>query len=172
MNKYEQDLLQNSSRLDAVVNGNGKITNCAKEITENNKAATKILCKLIEKTSQLKDPKITSIAIATKDSLIRYYGHEQLVNLCTADEGKEENYTLEELMTQLNQLIGLESVKSQVNDLISFQTVQLLRKAKGLHTPKRTMHLAFTGNPGTGKTTVARIVGRIYRKLKSEAKRS
>lgn len=165
MNKYEQDLLQNSSRLDAVVDGNGKITNCAKEITENNNAATKILCKLIEKASQLKDPQITSIAIATKDSLIRYYGHERLVDLCTADEGKDDHYTLEELMTQLSQLIGLDSVKSQVNDLISFQKVQVLRKAKGLHSPKRTMHLAFTGNPGTGKTTVARIVGRIYRKL-------
>lgn len=49
MNKYEQDLLQNSSRLDAVANGNGKITNCAKDIIEDNNESTKILCKLIEK---------------------------------------------------------------------------------------------------------------------------
>ena len=68
-------------------------------------------------------------------------------------------------MTQLNSLIGLEKVKSKVNDLIAFQKVQLLRKAEGLHTTKNTMHLAFTGNAGTGKTTVARIVGRIYKKL-------
>ena len=68
-------------------------------------------------------------------------------------------------MSQLNSLIGLEKVKSKVNDLIAFQKVQLLREAKGLHTPKSTMHLAFTGNPGTGKTTVARIVGRIYKKI-------
>lgn len=69
MNKYEQDLLQNSSRLDAVANGNGKITNCAKDIIEDNNESTKILCKLIEKASQLKDPQITSIAIATKTLL-------------------------------------------------------------------------------------------------------
>ena len=68
-------------------------------------------------------------------------------------------------MSQLNQLVGLASVKSKVNDLIAFQKVQLLRKEKGMHSPKSTMHLAFTGNPGTGKTTVARIVGRIYKKL-------
>lgn len=165
MNKYEQDLLQNSSRLDAVANGNGKITNCAKDIIEDNNESTKILCKLIEKASQLKDPQITSIAIATKDSLIKYYGYKQLVSICKSDENNEDNYTLENLMTQLNQLIGLDSVKSQVNDLIAFQKVQLLRKVKGLHSPKRTMHLAFIGNPGTGKTTVARIVGRIYHKL-------
>lgn len=165
MNKYEQDLLQNSSRLDAVANGNGKITNCAKAIIENNNEATKILCKLIEKASQLKDPQITSIAIATKNSLIKYYGHKQLVGICISDEKNEDNYTLEELMIQLNQLVGLDSVKSQINDLIAFQKVQLLRKVKGLHSPKRTMHLAFIGNPGTGKTTVARIVGRIYHKL-------
>lgn len=78
---------------------------------------------------------------------------------------EEDYFTLDELMEQLNQLVGLKEVKAKVNDLIAFQKVQLLRKQNGLHLPKRTMHLAFTGNPGTGKTTVARIVGRIYRKL-------
>ena len=68
-------------------------------------------------------------------------------------------------MAQLNSLIGLEKVKSKVNDLIAFQKVQLLRKAEGLHTAKNTMHLAFTGNAGTGRTTVTRIVGRIYKKI-------
>ena len=69
-------------------------------------------------------------------------------------------------MLQLNQLVGLSKVKSKVNSvLMTFQKVQLLRKEKGLHSPKSTMHLAFTGNPGTGKTTVARIVGRMYKKL-------
>ena len=61
----------------------------------------------------------------------------------------DDNYSLEDLMSQLNSLIGLEKVKSKVNDLIDFQKIQLLRKAKGLHSPKNTMHLAFTGNPGT-----------------------
>lgn len=165
MNKYEQNFIQNCSRLDAVANGNGKITNCAKAIIEGNNEAVKTLCKLIESTSKLKDSQITSIAIATKDSLIRFYGYRQLLSICFSENIDDDSYTLEDQMLLLNQLVGLNRVKCKVNDLIAFQKVQLLRKAKGLHSPKSTMHLAFTGNPGTGKTTVARIVGRIYRKL-------
>jgi SpoVK/Ycf46/Vps4 family AAA+-type ATPase len=66
---------------------------------------------------------------------------------------------------QLNQLVGLSKVKSKVNELIAFQKVQQLRRNVGLHSPKGTMHLAFIGNPGTGKTSVARIVGRVYKKI-------
>lgn len=165
INKYDQNLLQSCSRLDAVTNSEGNITNCAKAIIENNREASKKLCRFIEKASELKDPQITSIAIAVKDSLIRFHGYQQLANICNKIEIEEDHFTLDELMLQLNQLVGLGNVKSKVNDLIAFQKVQLLRKEKGLHSPKSTMHLAFTGNPGTGKTTVARIVGRIYRKL-------
>lgn len=165
MNKYKENLLRYCSSLDAVTNSDGKITNCAKMIIENNKEASKMLCRFIEKASELKDSQITSIAIATKNSLIDFHGHQQLINICSEAKIEEEHFTLEELMTQLNQLVGLNKVKSKVNDLIAFHKIQILRKEKGLHSPKRTMHLAFTGNPGTGKTTVARIVGRIYRNL-------
>lgn len=167
MNKYEQELLNYCSNLDAVTNAGGEITSCARAIIENDKDASKKLCSYIEKASELNNHQITSIAIATKDSLIKFHGHSKLVSICSTnkEEKNEDSYTLEELMSQLNQLVGLNVVKSKVNDLIAFQKVQLLRKENGLHSPKSTMHLAFTGNPGTGKTTVARIVGRIYRKL-------
>ncbi|NDV63802.1 AAA family ATPase [Bacteroides sp. 224] len=165
MNKYEQNLLQNCSRLDAVTNSNGDITNSAKDVIENNIESSKLLCKFIERAADLKNPQITKIAIAAKDSLICFYGHRHLTQILSNTEPKEEHYTFEELMLQLNQLVGLSNVKSQVLDLIAYQKVQLLRKEKGLHSPKRTMHLAFIGNPGTGKTTVARIVGRIYKEL-------
>jgi type VII secretion ATPase EccA len=66
---------------------------------------------------------------------------------------------------ELDELIGLESVKSEVRSLANFVKVQKMREQKGLKSPKLSYHLVFTGSPGTGKTTVARIVARIYKDL-------
>ncbi len=66
---------------------------------------------------------------------------------------------------ELDELIGLEAVKKEVRTLANFVKVQKQREAQGLKTPKMSYHLVFTGSPGTGKTTVARIVARIYKDL-------
>ena len=66
---------------------------------------------------------------------------------------------------ELDELIGLGSVKEEVKSLANFVKLQNKRKAKGMKTPKLSYHLVFTGSPGTGKTTVARIVARIYKDL-------
>ena len=165
-NKYEKNLIDNAKYLDTVTRSDGRIVDCAKLIIGNNDKAAILLCKYIDKATEYKNSQITKIAISTKDALISFYGHKELSHICSDEpEQDDNNYSLEDLMGQLNSLIGLEKVKSKVNDLIDFQKIQILRKAKGLHSPQNTMHLAFTGNPGTGKTTVARIVGRIYKKI-------
>ena len=82
-----------------------------------------------------------------------------------AEETPQPPEKIEDLKAELHGYIGLDTIKAEVDSLINYVTIMQKRKEEGLPTPDLSLHMVFSGNPGTGKTMIARFMSRVYRSL-------
>lgn len=162
---YLKLLKSEVKKLDDLTNNSYEFETALKEMVDNKKhSELEFIKRLGNLSNNDKFPKIKDRQSTVLELLYKYLG-SRLIDSEYAILKEINTKSFDELSDELNSLIGLENVKKEIEDLVIFNKVQKNREKIGLKKINRTMHMAFLGNPGTGKTTVARIVGNMYRSL-------
>ncbi|MEK4670680.1 AAA family ATPase [Niallia sp. FSL R7-0271] len=163
---FKRHLIKEAKQLDVALGQAFELGKLAQEITDEqiDKAALEFIKNLGILTKKQSLPKMEQKQEKVIETLYKYLGALKIDGLLQ-DLKESSNESLAALLNQLDELVGLEDVKQQVRDLIDFNQIQQLRAKNGLKKSNKTMHMAFLGNPGTAKTSVARIVGRMYKAI-------